>query len=70
MNKDQTSMNKWKLSDGKEYRNKTSKSTEINMNWSYEEAIWVPVRGRDSLTSKIAASLGCDDDREGWQSYQ
>ena len=45
-------------------------SPKLTCNGSYEEAIWVPVRGRDSLTSKIAASLGCDEDREGWETYQ
>ena len=24
---------------------------------------------QDSFTSKIAAGLGCDDDREGWHTY-
>jgi hypothetical protein len=24
---------------------------------------------QDSFTSKIAASLGCDEDREGWHTY-
>ena len=26
-------------------------------------------QNQDSFTSKIDASLGCDDDREGWHTY-